>query len=179
MILSRVARKRKTRLARAVRDKPAQRPECLWACEDAAGILELMIHGMEMCSRMDAVEKEKFPRKQMELQRMQLHRSLSKTPGESSKGLQFSQTTIESGAMHTLFFRANMAAVGKARFPVHGAFQSGIMRSGMFAGRTWRPVIPWCKCRENPRARNQRKCALRMVPILDADRSEDPPGNKA
>ena len=130
-------------------------------------------------SRMDAVEKEKFPRKQMELQRMQLHRSLSKTPGESSKGLQFSQTTIESGAMHTLFFRANMAAVGKARFPVHGAFQSGIMRSGMFAGRTWRPVIPWCKCRENPRARNQRKCALRMVPIPDADRSEDPPGNKA
>ena len=192
MILSRVARKRKARLARAVRDKPAQRPERLWACEGAAGILRLcprmqnlrlrrgiMIHGMEMCSRMDAVEKEKFPRKQMELQRMQLHRSLSKTPGESSKGLQFSQTTIESGAMHTLFFRANMAAVGKARFPVHGAFQSGIMRSGMFAGRTWRPVIPWCKCRENPRARNQRKCALRMVPILDADRSEDPPGNKA
>lgn len=59
------------------------------------------------------------------------------------------------------------------------AFPNGIMRSGMFAGRTWRPAIPWCKCRENPRARNQRKCALRMVPIPDADRSEDPPGNKA
>ena len=69
---------------------------------------------------------KKFPRKQMELQRMQLHRSLSKTPGESSKGLQFSQTTIESSAMQTPFFRANMAAVGKARFPSMARPKTGL-----------------------------------------------------
>ena len=83
-----------------------------------------MIHGMEMCARTDAGKK--FPRKQMELQKMQLHCSLSKTPGESSKGLQFSQTTIESSAMQTPFFRANMAAVGKARFPSMARPKTGL-----------------------------------------------------
>ena len=114
-----------------------ERPERLWACEGAAGILGLcprmqnprlrrgiMIHGMEMCARTDVVEK--IPRKQMELQRMQLHRSLSKTPGESSKGLQFSQTTIESSAMQTPFFRANMAAGGKARYPSMARPKTGL-----------------------------------------------------
>ena len=41
-----------------------------------------MIHGMEMCSRMDAVEKEKFPRKQDEAAK----NAASSQPVENSWG---------------------------------------------------------------------------------------------